>query len=178
MGATDPSLPERAHEIAPAQLAQLDQHPTIRGRSEAEFQVLERLTNEIRQANEQLILAVLGALEEDQLAPEAGQAASMDGVHDLAAQVQQVTRRLSRAVAHEWLGASRDPGAAFQPLTGREREVLQLLAEGYSNKEIGVVLDISTKTVETHRARIMKKLRVHSMNALVRYAIRNGMIQV
>ena len=62
-------------------------------------------------------------------------------------------------------------------LTRREREVLQLLAEGKSNKEVGVALRISTKTAETHRARIMAKLGLHSMADVVRYAIRNHMIE-
>jgi DNA-binding NarL/FixJ family response regulator len=62
-------------------------------------------------------------------------------------------------------------------LTSREREVLQLLAEGQANKEVATALGISTKTAETHRARIMAKLEVHSMNELVRYAIRNSIIQ-
>ena len=63
------------------------------------------------------------------------------------------------------------------PLTSREREVLQLLAEGRANKEIATALGISTKTAETHRARIMAKLELHSMSDLVRYAIRNHVIQ-
>jgi DNA-binding NarL/FixJ family response regulator len=63
------------------------------------------------------------------------------------------------------------------PLTPREREVLQLLAEGYSNKEVGTILKISTKTAETHRARIMAKLDLHSVGALVRHAIRNRIIE-
>ena len=62
-------------------------------------------------------------------------------------------------------------------LTPREREVLQLLAEGKSNKEIGVTLQISTKTAETHRARLMSKLGVHSVAELVRYAIRNQIVE-
>lgn len=61
-------------------------------------------------------------------------------------------------------------------LTAREREVLQLLAEGRANKEVATVLHISTKTAETHRSRIMAKLEMHSMNELVRYAIRNHII--
>ena len=64
-----------------------------------------------------------------------------------------------------------------EPLTPREREVLQLLAEGQSNKEVAAALDISPKTVETHRARIFAKLHLHSMNELVRYAIRNQVIE-
>jgi DNA-binding NarL/FixJ family response regulator len=62
-------------------------------------------------------------------------------------------------------------------LTSREREVLQLLAEGRVNKEIAGALGITTNTAETHRARIMAKLEVHSMSELVRYAIRNHIIE-
>jgi DNA-binding NarL/FixJ family response regulator len=61
-------------------------------------------------------------------------------------------------------------------LTTREREVLRLLAEGKSNKEVACLLKISPKTVETHRARIMSKLDVHSVGGLVRYAIRNRLM--
>lgn len=62
-------------------------------------------------------------------------------------------------------------------LTRREREVLQLVAEGRSNKEIGAALRITTKTAETHRARLMAKLGVHSVAELVRYAIRNKIVE-
>jgi DNA-binding NarL/FixJ family response regulator len=62
-------------------------------------------------------------------------------------------------------------------LTSREREVLQLLAEGQANKQIGSMLGISSKTAETHRARIMAKLDLHSITELVRYAIRNRIIE-
>jgi DNA-binding NarL/FixJ family response regulator len=61
-------------------------------------------------------------------------------------------------------------------LTSREREVLTLLAGGLANKEVASALGITTKTAETHRARIMGKLDAHSVSALVRYAIRNGLI--
>ena len=69
------------------------------------------------------------------------------------------------------------PGLASRRLTPREREVLQLLSEGRSNKEIGVALGVTTKTAETHRAHIMAKLNLHSMSELVRYAIRNRIIE-
>src|SRR3954470_8630479 len=62
-------------------------------------------------------------------------------------------------------------------LTSREREVLQLLVEGRGNKEIASALGITTKTAETHRARIMSKRGMHSMSELVRYAIRNRIIE-
>jgi DNA-binding NarL/FixJ family response regulator len=66
--------------------------------------------------------------------------------------------------------------AARRRLTPREREVLPLLAEGKSNKEVAVALNISVNTVETHRAKIMSKLDLHSISELVRYAIRNRLI--
>ena len=61
-------------------------------------------------------------------------------------------------------------------LTSREREVLQTLAEGKTNKEIAVVLNLSVYTVDAHRGRIMEKLNLHSINELVRFAVRNGLI--
>lgn len=61
-------------------------------------------------------------------------------------------------------------------LTPREREILQLLAEGRKNRDVGKALNISVKTAETHRARIMAKLGIDSVADLVRYAIRNGLI--
>ena len=63
------------------------------------------------------------------------------------------------------------------PLSGRERQVLQLVGEGKSTKEIAVHLGISVKTSESHRARLMKKLDIHETASLVRYAIRHGLIQ-
>ena len=61
-------------------------------------------------------------------------------------------------------------------LTSREREVLQMLAEGKTNKEIAVILNLSVYTVDAHRGRIMEKLNLHSINELVRFAVRNGLI--
>ena len=73
------------------------------------------------------------------------------------------------------------PGAAEEAprsrLSAREREVVQLLAEGRTNKEIAARLEISTKTVETHRSSIMRKLNLHSVGELTRYAIRNKIIE-
>jgi DNA-binding NarL/FixJ family response regulator len=62
-------------------------------------------------------------------------------------------------------------------LTGREREIVQLLAEGKSSKEVAVALGISVKTAETHRANIMRKLEFHSISELVRYAVKNQIIE-
>src|SRR5213593_462243 len=67
-------------------------------------------------------------------------------------------------------------GESRSRITTREREIIQLLAEGKSNKEVASALDISTRTVETHRAHIMRKLALESLGDLVRYAIRNKII--
>ncbi len=63
------------------------------------------------------------------------------------------------------------------PLTAREREVIQLLAEGKSNKEVADRLGISTRTAEGHRSEVMRKLKLGSLAELIRFAIRNGIVQ-
>ncbi len=81
-------------------------------------------------------------------------------------------------------GVSRDVVDAYlvkddsppDPLSIREREVLQLIAEGKNVKEIGGILGISTKTAESHRTNIMKKLNIHEIVGLIRYAIREGIV--
>lgn len=74
-------------------------------------------------------------------------------------------------------GRESSGGEAPGRLSAREREVVQLLAEGKSNKEVAEVLNLSVKTVETHRAKIMAKLELRSFSDLVRYAIRNHIVQ-
>jgi len=73
---------------------------------------------------------------------------------------------------HTW--AERKGGDRLSP---REREIVQLLAEGRSNKEVAAVLNISTRTVENHRAKVMEKLKLHSLGELVRYAVRNNIVE-
>jgi DNA-binding NarL/FixJ family response regulator len=68
--------------------------------------------------------------------------------------------------------------AAISPLTAREREIVQLLAEGKSTKEVACVLGLSVKTAETHRSNIMRKLELHSVSDLVLYAVRNNIVHV
>ena len=82
-----------------------------------------------------------------------------------------VQRELSEMVRGN-AGAKRRP----EPITERERAVLKLVAEGLSTKEIATRLDISTRTVETHRANLMRKLGLHSVARLTQYAIREGLI--
>jgi DNA-binding NarL/FixJ family response regulator len=69
-----------------------------------------------------------------------------------------------------------DPENTSEALSDREREILQMIAEGYSSPQIARSLFISIKTVETHRSRIMKKLNIHNIAGLVRYAVRIGLV--
>ncbi len=80
---------------------------------------------------------------------------------------------ISRGVVDAFLSKSAPPP---DPLTPREREVLQLITEGKSSKEVAAALDISVRTAEAHRANIMQKLDIHETAGLVRYAIRRGLI--
>ncbi len=100
---------------------------------------------------------------------------------DLVHAIQEVCRgsvylspKISRAVVDAYLSKTY---VAADPLSGRERQVLQLVGEGKSTKDIATHLGISVKTAESHRARLMKKLDIHETASLVRYAIRNGLIQ-
>ncbi len=81
---------------------------------------------------------------------------------------------ISRAVVDAYLSRTY---VSTNPLSGRERQVLQLVSEGKSTKDVAVHLGISVKTAESHRARLMKKLDIHETASLVRYAIRSGLIQ-
>lgn len=87
-----------------------------------------------------------------------------------------LTPKVSRSVVDGFL---RDTGDAADPLAGltnRQREILQLVAEGKSTKEIATLLDVSIKTVETHRARLMERLDIHDLAGLVRFSIRAGLV--
>lgn len=88
------------------------------------------------------------------------------------------TSKVAEVVLRGYLGGP-SAGAAIpgSPVSPREREIIQLIAEGKPNKEIATTLSISVKTVETHRARVMSKLDLHSISDLVRYAIRNGLVE-
>jgi DNA-binding NarL/FixJ family response regulator len=73
--------------------------------------------------------------------------------------------------------SSPQPSLLRKSLSAREREIVQLLAEGKSTKEVAVILGISVKTAETHRSNIMRKLEMHSVSEFIRYAVRNNMIE-
>ena len=85
-----------------------------------------------------------------------------------------LTNRISEILLRAYL--SKSPRADSSELTVREQETLELLAQGNSNKEIAEALHLSVKTVEAHRGRLMKKLRLRNLGELMRYAVRKGII--
>lgn len=85
-----------------------------------------------------------------------------------------LTQSISRSVVQAFLQKNDVP---YRSISDRERQVLQLVAEGKTTKEIAGILGISAKTAESHRSNIMDKLDIHDTAGLVRYAIRNGIIQ-
>jgi DNA-binding NarL/FixJ family response regulator len=95
-------------------------------------------------------------------------------IESVAAHKPFFTARVSETLLDAYLTRA---GSAECILTPRERGVIQLIAEGHSNKQIANILTISVKTVETHRAAIMRKLNLTSAAALVRYAVRNKIIE-
>jgi two-component system response regulator NreC len=100
---------------------------------------------------------------------------------DLVQAIRQVCRgeiylspSISSTVVEAFLSKTTLPA---DPLTSRERQVLQLVGEGKSSREIAGLLGISIKTAESHRTRLMRKLDIHELASLVRYAIRRGLVQ-
>ena len=96
----------------------------------------------------------------------------------LAGQKTFFTSKVAGIVLETCLKGRPDHGPTKTVLTSREREVVQLLAEGKSTKEVAAVLGLSVKTAETHRSNLMRKLDMHSVGELVLYAVRNNLVQV
>jgi len=142
---------------------------------------------EIIKANPRTKIVLLTQHTEDQMVLESLRAgvtgyvlktrASSELVHALRAVCRgemYLTQSISRAVVQAFLTKDSLP---VRPLSDRERQVLQLVAEGKTTKEIASLLGISVNTAETHRTNLMAKLDIHDMAGLVRYAMRNGVIQ-
>lgn len=96
-------------------------------------------------------------------------------IHTVMASQPYLSPKITDIVVKEYLhNLPKNDSNVFNILTGREREVLQLLAEGKSTKQIALTLNLSVKTVETHRQQIMDKLQIRSVAELTKYAIREG----
>jgi len=142
---------------------------------------------EIRRASPRTKTTLLTVHEENQYVVEAlragvtGYVVKTKAADDLVKAIKEVSLGavyMSPGVSREAVRAYLDgTEPANDGLTPREREVLQLVAEGKTTKEVAAVLGISVKTAESHRSRIMEKLDIHETASLVRYAIRLGVIQ-
>ncbi|MDO9355702.1 MAG: response regulator transcription factor [Solirubrobacteraceae bacterium] len=100
----------------------------------------------------------------------------VDAVRSVAAGGSFLTNAAEASLVRSW---AEEPGrqAPDEPLTAREQEVLKLIAEAHTNKEIAAVLQLSEKTVESHRGNLLRKLGMRDRVELVRYAIRRGLIE-
>ncbi len=152
-------------------------------------------TRQLAQQNPQQKIIVLTITDSDQVIREAldagarGFVLKSDAARDLVSAVEAVqhnrmffTPRVNDMVLAGFLdkgiSPSRNEAPQLPKLTPREFEVIQLLAEGKSSKEVACILNLSTKTAETHRSNIMRKLDIHSIRDLVVYAVKNDIIQV
>ena len=97
----------------------------------------------------------------------------VEAIREICADGVYLSPSVSGAVVQAYLAGT---PLAYEPLTSRERQVLQLVAEGRTTKEVAGELGVSVKTAESHRTRIMDKLDIHSTAGLVHYAIRRGLI--
>jgi len=107
------------------------------------------------------------------LLKDSGAADLVAAIHAVASGESYLSPAVSNAVLDDYRRHVTNP---IDLLTSREREVLQLLAEGKTNKEIAGLLNLSVYTVDAHRGRIMEKLNLHSVGELVRFAVRNGLV--
>ena len=150
-------------------------------------------TREILKDNPGTEVLILSVHESDQIVHDVlaagarGYILKQDAGTDLVAALEAVrqhrlflTSRVSEVVLSGYLGraaAGTPPEVPFSRLSPREVQIVQLVAESKSNKEVSGILHISVKTVESHRAHIMEKLGLHSVADLVRYAIRNNIVE-
>jgi DNA-binding NarL/FixJ family response regulator len=176
---------EKTKELRP-DLVILDLHmPSLNG-MEAARQILRE--------NPQQRILVLTITDSEQMAQELlrvgakGYLLKSDAATDLVKAVEALQRNrtffnsgIEQMVLEGYLnggGPSLTRTCGVSNLTSREREVVQLLAEGKTTKEVAVALGLSVKTAETHRSNIMRKLNLHSVSELVLYAVRNDIVHI
>ena len=155
--------------------------PTING-----FEVLEQITKQYPETRV-IILTVHEGTEYAMRALRGGAAGYLpksaasieleDAISAVARGGTYLSHAISQKTAFEYAQA-RTPQDLLASLTTRQREILKLIAEGQSTKEIAGKLNISVKTVESHRAKLAEKLGIHDVAGMVRFAIRIGLIQV
>jgi DNA-binding NarL/FixJ family response regulator len=156
-------------DLAMPALNGIDAVREIVKRSPRSKAILLTMYTEEHHVLEALRAGVKGCVSKSQAAEHLLQA-----IRDVFAGGVYLSPHVSGAVVQAYLAKTELP---YEPLTPRERQVLQLIAEGKTTKETAAVLDVSVKTAETHRTNLMEKLDIHSTAGLVRYAIRRGLLQ-
>lgn len=148
-------------------------------------------TRRIRKITPKTEILILSLHYSDQLVHEIvdagarGYVLKSDATRDLLKAIEALASRRSfftpkatRVIVERFSSSTeKPPHLVRHELSSREREIVQLLAEGKSSKEVAATLGISVKTADTHRSNIMRKLEMHSVSELVRYAVRNQMIE-
>lgn len=131
-------------------------------------------------SDENYLVQVLRAGARGYLLKDSAEDELIDAVRAVGAGTPYFSPQIAKMLIGDSMQRLRSEGASdtYELLTPREREVLQLIAEGKSNKEVAAALFVSPTTIETHRARIMDKLDLHSTAEIVLYAVRKGIVQM
>ena len=129
-------------------------------------------------ADESYVMRALKAGARGYLLKDSAAADLMGAIQAISQGKSFFSPKVSRILAEDYVRVLKQKGAVdtYDLLTSREREILQLLAEGKTNKEVATALNISPYTVETHRSHILQKLNLHNSAELVLYAVRKGII--
>jgi len=129
-------------------------------------------------ADEGYILRALGAGAKGYLLKESTESDVLPAVRSVCAGKPYVTPSIARVLLEDYIRVLKQNNAqdSYDLLTEREKEVLQILAEGKSNKEVAQLLNLSPHTVDTHRTNLMQKLNLHNTAEIVLYAVRKGVI--
>ncbi len=126
---------------------------------------------------EEYIRAALSAGADGYVLKDASRSELIHGVRAVLAGQRYLCPRSSARVVRSYLGEPQPAAAAVTGVTGREREILAMIAAGQSNKRIAIVLNRSVKTVEKHRANLMRKLGLHNVADVTRFALQSGLLQ-
>ena len=156
--------------------------PVLNGIEATRTIVTERPTTAVvilsMHADESYVMRALSAGARGYLLKDSAAADLLGAIQAVSQGKSFFSPKVSRILAEDYVRVLKQKGAvdSYDLLTSREREILQLLAEGKANKEVATDLNISTYTVETHRSHILQKLNLHNSAEVVLYAVRKGLL--
>ncbi|HEY4491131.1 MAG TPA: response regulator transcription factor, partial [Acidobacteriota bacterium] len=129
-------------------------------------------------ANEEYVLRALRAGASGYVLKDARKQELVTAIEAVAAGKTYLSRQVSRHVIDNYVRSVGAETSPLERLTPRQREILRLIAEGRTNKEIAAILNVSIKTVDTHRMLLMQRLDIHDVAGLVRFAIKVGLVSL